>query len=190
MRHRKKTVKLGRTGTHRDAMLSNLVCSLIEQKRVTTTLAKAKAARPLAERMVTLGKDGSVAARRRAISKLQQRERVAELFTTIAPSFAEREGGYTRIYRLGRRSSDSSDMAILEWVEGGAPSSKAKAKKKVKAKTPEPEPVEEPEAEAVPTVDEKPDEAAVETEDASPDESANPPEEESVEETDSEKPAS
>lgn len=117
MRHRKRTVKLGRTGAHRNAMLANMVCSLIEAKRVTTTLAKAKAASSMAEKMVTLGKDGSLAARRRVLSKLQQKKPVSELFSTIAPTFRERNGGYTRIVKLGRRSSDSSEMVILEWVE-------------------------------------------------------------------------
>lgn len=117
MRHRKRTIKLGRTGSHRDAMLANMICSLIEQKRITTTLAKAKAVRPMAEKMITLGKDGSLAARRRALAKLRQRRPVRELFATLAPSFADRQGGYTRIMKLGPRASDNSEMAILEWVE-------------------------------------------------------------------------
>jgi large subunit ribosomal protein L17 len=116
MRHRKKTIKLGRTAAHRDALLSSLVCNLIAYKRITTTLAKAKAARSLAERMVTLGKRGTLAARRHAISTLRQKERVAALFGQIAPAFNDRAGGYTRIIHLGRRASDSSDMALLEWV--------------------------------------------------------------------------
>ena len=117
MRHRKRTVKLGRTGTHRNAMLANMVCSLIDTKKITTTLAKAKAASSMAEKMVTLGKDGSLAARRRALAKLQQKTHVSELFGTIAPAFQERSGGYTRITKLGRRTSDSSEMAVLEWVQ-------------------------------------------------------------------------
>ncbi len=116
MRHRKKTIKLGRTSAHRDALLSSLVCNLIDAKRIVTTVKKAKAARSVAEKMVTLGKKGDLAARRRAISILRQPERVATLFTAVAPAFKDRQGGYTRIMRLGRRSSDSSEMAILEWV--------------------------------------------------------------------------
>ena len=120
MRHRKKTIKLGRVSAHRTALLSGMVCSLIESKRVKTTLVKAKATRSLAEKMVTLGKRGTVTARRQALAKLRQRSAVKELFESIAPAFAERSGGYTRIMKLGRRGSDSSEMAILEWVDVAA----------------------------------------------------------------------
>ena len=117
MRHRKKTIKLGRDSAHREAMLANMVCSLINEKRITTTLPKARAARVLAEKMVTLGKRGDLHARRRAISKLRSKDSVHELFTTVAPAFEERQGGYTRIVKKGKRSSDASEMAILEWVD-------------------------------------------------------------------------
>lgn len=117
MRHRKKTIKLGRKTSHREAMMANMVCSLIQEKRITTTLPKAKAIRPLAEKMVTLGKRGDLHARRQAISKLRNKDSVQELFTSIAPAFAEREGGYTRILKLGTRPSDASEMAIIEWVD-------------------------------------------------------------------------
>ncbi|MCC5846642.1 MAG: 50S ribosomal protein L17 [Verrucomicrobia bacterium] len=117
MRHRKKTVKLGRDSAHREAMLANMVCSLINEKRITTTLPKARAARVLAEKMVTLGKRGDLHARRRAISKLRSKDSVHELFTAVAPAFEERQGGYTRIVKKGKRSSDASEMAILEWVD-------------------------------------------------------------------------
>ena len=130
MRHRNKTIKLGRTSAHREALLASLVCHLIREKRIKTTLAKAKAARTLAEKMVTLGKKENLASRRLAISRLRQQDPVKELFDTIAPGFKEREGGYTRIYKLGRRSSDSSEMAILEWVEAGPVEQKKKKKKK------------------------------------------------------------
>ncbi len=117
MRHRKKTIKLGRTSSHRDAMLSNLVCSLIREKRVRTTLPKAKAARTLAEKMVTLGRKGTLAARRQAISTLKQPEAVKELFDGITPKFDGRSGGYTRIYKLGPRVGDAAEQALLEWVD-------------------------------------------------------------------------
>lgn len=117
MRHRKKTIKLGRKTSHREAMLSNMVCSLIQEKRITTTLPKARAVRPLAEKMVTLGKRGDLHARRQAISKLKSQKSVHELFASIAPAFSERTGGYTRIVKLGTRPSDASEMAILEWVD-------------------------------------------------------------------------
>ena len=117
MRHRKKTVKLGRTSAHRNELLANLVCGLIEHRRIKTTLAKAKAARVLAEKMITLGKKGTLASRRQAITTLQQEQLVRVLFDEIAPGFKDRSGGYTRILKLGRRISDSSQMALLEWVE-------------------------------------------------------------------------
>ena len=117
MRHRKRTVKLGRTSAHRNELLASLVCALIDNKRIKTTLPKARAARSLAEKMVTLGKKGSLANRRQAISTLKQADSVKELFDSIAPSFADRAGGYTRIVKLGRRISDSSEMVLLEWVD-------------------------------------------------------------------------
>ena len=105
--------------------MSGLVCDLIGARRIKTTLPKARAARQLAERMVTLGKKAQAAKtpgmklhyRRRAISKLKQKDRVAELFDAIAPAFADRKGGYTRILKLETRPSDSSDMVYLEWTE-------------------------------------------------------------------------
>ena len=118
MRHRKKTVKLGRTSAHRNELLANLVCGLIEHRRIKTTVAKAKAARSLAEKMVTLGKKGTLAARRQAIATLKQEGLVRGLFDEITPVFESRSGGYTRILKLGRRMSDSSEMVLLEWLEG------------------------------------------------------------------------
>ena len=117
MRHRKKTVKLGRSQAHRDALLANQVCSLIEHSRIKTTLAKAKAVRPLAEKMVTLGKGGSVHDRRTAFAVLRQKDAVKKLFGEIAPRCSERKGGYTRIVKLGLRKSDAAALAIIEWVD-------------------------------------------------------------------------
>ena len=117
MRHQKKTVKLGRTAEHRKALLANQVCSLIEHQRIKTTLAKAKAVRPLAEKMVTLGKQGSLHARRTALAVLRQKNAVKKLFDDIAPRSAERNGGYTRIIKLGQRKSDSAKVAFIEWVD-------------------------------------------------------------------------
>ena len=130
MRHKVKGKKLGRTTPHRESMLASMVCHLIERKRIITTLAKAKEARSLAERMVTIGKKAiadenrSLALRRLAISRLRRKERVAQLFDEVAPAFVDRAGGYTRIVKLGRRRSDSSEMAVLEWVDTAAPASK------------------------------------------------------------------
>ena len=126
MRHLKKTVKLGRTGAHRDAMLANQVCSLIVERRIKTTLAKAKATRSLAEKMVTLGKAGTLAARRQALATIHQPAQVKVLFDEIAPGFASRAGGYTRITKLGPRMSDASEMVILEWVEASVPAESEK----------------------------------------------------------------
>lgn len=117
MRHLKRTAKLGRTGTHRNAMLANLVCSLIKHHRVTTTLAKAKAARPVAEKILTLGKRGTIHARRLAVARLHQEDAVRVLFNEIAPTQKERRGGYTRIVKLLPRQGDAAHMAILEWVD-------------------------------------------------------------------------
>jgi len=119
MRHLKRTAKLGRTGEHRNAMLANLVCSLIKHKRITTTLAKAKAARSVAEKMVTLGKRGSLHDRRLAAARLHQEDAVKILFSDIAPAHKDRHGGYTRIVKLGQRQGDAGHRAILEWVEMG-----------------------------------------------------------------------
>jgi large subunit ribosomal protein L17 len=150
MRHQKKTIKLGRTAEHRSALLANQVCSLIQHQRIKTTLAKAKAVRPLAERMVTLGKKGSLHARRTALATLRQKRAVKKLFDDIAPRSAERNGGYTRIVKLGRRKSDSAPMAFIEWVDmlevvEEKPAKEKKAKRKEaepKAKQTEPERVE------------------------------------------------
>src|SRR5881397_1667228 len=97
MRHLKRTAKLGRTGEHRNAMLANLVCSLIKHRRVTTTLVKARAARSVAEKMLTLGKGGTLHDRRLAAARLHQQDAVRILFNEIAPTQKDRYGGYTRI---------------------------------------------------------------------------------------------
>jgi large subunit ribosomal protein L17 len=157
MRHLKRTAKLGRQFEHRNAMLANLVCSLIKHKRVTTTLAKAKAARPVAEKMVTLGKSGTLHDRRLAAARLRQQPRshfagspkrkgsvarqawrqhediVRILFDEIAPIFKERAGGYTRIIRLDTRQGDAAQRAILEWVEVPLDVAPAPAKEGAKA---------------------------------------------------------
>ena len=139
MRHLKRTAKLGRTSEHRNAMLANLVCSLIEHKRVTTTLAKAKAARSVAEKMVTLGKKGTIHHRRLAVARLHQEDAAKILFKEIAPVYKDRKGGYTRIIRMENRVGDAAQRAILEWVDftpaapvEAAPAAEAKADDKKK----------------------------------------------------------
>ena len=138
MRHQKKTVKLGRTAEHRKALLANQVCSLIEHQRIKTTLAKAKAVRPLAEKMVTLGKKGSLHARRTALAVLRQKGAVKKLFEDIAPRSASRNGGYTRIVKLGARKSDAAPVAFIEWVDSplvvDEPIAEEKGKKRKSAK--------------------------------------------------------
>ena len=116
MRHRVKKKKLGRSSAHQKELVASLVCNLIKERRIKTTLAKAKLARSFAEKMVTVARRDTVAARRRAMSSLRQKDAVGSLFSDIVPICVGREGGYTRIMKLGRRSSDSSEMAILEWV--------------------------------------------------------------------------
>jgi len=117
MRHGRKTIKLQRRQDHRDALLANLVVSLVEHEQIKTTLAKAKAVRPFAEKMVTLGKRGDLHARRLALGYLHNKEAVSKLFGQIAPASATRVGGYTRITKLGQRHTDSAQMAYIEWVD-------------------------------------------------------------------------
>ena len=132
MRHQKNTVKLGRTAEHRKALLANQVCSLIEHSRIKTTLAKAKAVRPFAEKMLTLGKRGTLHDRRNAISYLHNTGMVKKLFEEVAPRSSGRHGGYTRIIKLGPRMSDSAPMAYIEWVDH-APAADELAPKQVGA---------------------------------------------------------
>ena len=174
MRHRIRKAKLGRTTEHRTRMLNNLVCSLIKHRKVKTTLAKAKAARVVADKMVTLGKKGQadgadVQYRRLIAARLQQNTRtffpkkngvtgreqraywrenedvVRILFEDIAPGFENRNGGYTRVIKLGRRQGDAAEMAILEWVTDAenaaaeeAPAAKEESKAEAAAPTEEP----------------------------------------------------
>jgi len=121
MKHGRKVPKLQRDAAHRKALLANLVCALVEHRRIRTTLAKAKAVRPLAEKMITLGKRGDLHARRTAISELRQTGSVKKLFEEIAPASKDRQGGYTRITKLGQRRSDSAPMAFIEWVDAFVP---------------------------------------------------------------------
>ncbi len=116
MRHRRVAKKFGRSTSHREQMVGSLVANLILRDRIRTTLAKAKVARQDAEKMVTLARKGTLAARRLAAARLRSPEAVARLFATVVPSLADLKGGYTRIAKLGRRSSDGSTMVIIEWV--------------------------------------------------------------------------
>ena len=117
MRHKVATFKIGRSGAHRRAMLANMVSSLYEHGQVETTLVKAKEARRFAERLITIGKKGDLHNIRLAVARLRNKEMVRKLFTEIAPSYEGRNGGYTRIIKLGKRRGDAAEMCILQLVE-------------------------------------------------------------------------
>jgi large subunit ribosomal protein L17 len=133
MRHRAQGRKLGRTSAHRKAMFRNQLTALFTHERITTTVPKAKELRPMAERMVTLARTGTLANRRRILEMVPDKEVVKRLFDDIAPRFADRPGGYTRIVRVGRRRGDNAEMAIIEFIdyepslkgEGGGPPKKS-----------------------------------------------------------------
>ena len=114
MRHRNGGFKLGRNTSHRRALLRNLVTSIIINDRVHTTITKCKASRPLVEKMITLGKNGSVHSRRQALAYLMTPDAVDRLFNTVAPRYGDRNGGYSRIVRTGPRQGDASEMAYIE----------------------------------------------------------------------------
>jgi len=134
MRHQVKKGYLRRNTAHRRALLRNLVTSFLERERITTTLAKARFTRPLAEKMISLGKRGTLHARRQALAYMTKESAVKKLFDEIAPRFSERPGGYSRIVKLDRRMGDGSMMAILELV--GSEFKKKAKKKKKEAKKP------------------------------------------------------
>jgi len=149
MRHRQRTLKLGRTRAHRDLMLANLACSLIEHHRIKTTVAKAKALRPFVEKLVTKARRGTIHDRRIVSAHLKENSRrvknaVAKLFAEIGPSNATRPGGYTRIVKLGPRMSDSAPMAFIEFVEFAANGETAPIS------TPEAKPAKKPAAKKAP----------------------------------------
>jgi len=144
MRHQRKTIKLGRSQAHRKALLSNLAVSLIEHNRIKTTLAKAKAVRPFVEKLVTKAKTNTLHTRRMALADLRHNtDAVRTLFAEVGPRCATRQGGYTRIIKLGARMSDSAPMAFIEWVDlpvvvEPVPEPKKAGKKDAKAKPAEP----------------------------------------------------
>jgi large subunit ribosomal protein L17 len=117
MRHAKAGKKLGRDSAHRKALYANLACSLIEHGRIRTTEAKAKAVKPYAEKLITLGRRGDLHARRQALSALRSQEIVHKLFADVAPRMADRPGGYSRIVKLGMRQGDAAEMCYLELVD-------------------------------------------------------------------------
>ena len=159
MRHARTGKKLGRDAAHRKALYSNLAGALIEHGRIRTTVTKAKAVKPIAEQMITLGRRGDLHARRQATSFLRSRDVVHKLFAEVAPLFKDRPGGYTRIVKIGPRAGDSAEMAYLELVD------EEYVAKEREARTPEPA------AEAVPVEEVEPE--AEEVSDAGADESAD-----------------
>lgn len=146
MRHNKSGRRLGRNSSHRLAMLRNMVTSLIEHEKITTTDIRAKELRKLADRMITLGKRGDLHARRQALQVIQDRKVVAKLFDMIGPRFKDRPGGYTRIIKLGVRLGDKAPLSQIELVEevvvsrvkAASPAAETKVKAKAKVKVVEP----------------------------------------------------
>jgi len=195
MRHRKHTFKIGRTSAHRKSLLANQVCSLIYSGEIRTTVTKAKETRRLAEKMVTLGKknlatENQVHHRRLAISKLRDKDAVRKLFEEIAPQYETREGGYTRIIRLGQRLGDNADMCILQWVSEEVKPKKGKKKKAKKEKAAEEAPAKTEKAESeaepadvAPKAEAAVTEAQAESKEETPAETEQAPAEEAKEET-------
>lgn len=134
MRHLKQGIKLGRTSAHRKALFRNLVTSLMLYEKIETTLAKAKELRRIADRMVTLGKRGTLSTRRRAAEYIKDKDVLKKIFDVIAKRYAERRGGYTRIYRVGFRKGDAAKLAVIELVDRDV---SAEPKRRVKPSTKE-----------------------------------------------------
>lgn len=135
MRHRKNTFKLGMRPSHRNAVVANQVASLILHGKIKTTLEKAKGVKRIAERMVTIAKKGDLHHRRIAISKIHDNQAVSRLFSDIAPKFTNRNGGYTRIIKLGSRRGDAAEVCLLQWVEQEIIKKKPRKKSAAKAES-------------------------------------------------------
>ena len=133
MRHGKAGRKLNRTSSHRKAMFANMASSLIEHEQIMTTVPKAKEIRPFVEKLVTLGKKGDLSSRRLAISRTRDEDAVRKLFGTLAPRYADRNGGYIRIMRAGYRFGDNAPMAVVEFVERDVDAKGAKDRERVAA---------------------------------------------------------
>jgi len=146
LRHHKSGRKLGRDASHRKALYANLTAALIEHGRIKTTVAKAKEVRPVAEQMITLGRRGGVHARRQALKFLRSQDVVHKLFSEVGPRFADRDGGYSRIVRIGPRLGDAAEMAYLELVDFTPEAPAPRRRRQPEEAEQEPEPVEEPAA--------------------------------------------
>src|SRR6266581_8226578 len=138
MRHQRAGRKLGRDSAHRKALYANLTSALIEHGRIKTTVAKAKEVRPVAEQMITLGRRGGVHARRQALKFLRSQDVVHKLFSEVGPRFADRDGGYSRIVRIGPRLGDAAEMVYLELVDYVPPETRAPAPRPRREEEPEP----------------------------------------------------
>ena len=149
MRHNKKLNHLGRTASHRNAMLSNMACSLIKQKRITTTVAKAKALKKFVEPLITKSKEDTTNSRRVVFSNLQDKFAVTELFKEISVKVADRPGGYTRIIKTGHRLGDNAEMCFIELVDYNENMAKTAAKKATRTRRSKKTTTEAPAAEAV-----------------------------------------
>lgn len=156
MRHRKHQGSLGLVSGHRRALLANLAAALFTHGRINTTQAKARAVQPYVEKLITLGKRGDLHARRQALAKLRHRGVVDHLFVQVAPGYASRAGGYTRIIKSGFRAGDAAPMALLELVEAGEVKTKARAKPKAAKPAKKPDAKVEETAAAEPAVEETP----------------------------------
>ena len=137
MRHGNQQRKLGMTATHRKAMFANMAVSLIENEQITTTLPKAKDLRPIVESLITLGKKGGLANRRRALSMIRDETAVRKLFSTIAERYKNRKGGYTRVVKAGFRYGDAAAMAMIELIDRDVEAKGAKARSQKIEQTPE-----------------------------------------------------
>jgi large subunit ribosomal protein L17 len=146
LRHHKSGRKLGRDASHRKALYANLTSALIEHGRIKTTVAKAKEVRPVAEQMITLGRRGGVHARRQALKFLRSQDVVHKLFSEVGPRFADRDGGYSRIVRIGPRLGDAAEMAYLELVDFTPEAPAPRRRRQPEEAEQEPETVEEPAA--------------------------------------------
>ncbi len=147
MRHQRTGKKLGRDSAHRRSLYANLTSELIEHERIKTTVTKAKAVKPIAEQMITLGRRGDIHARRQAVAFLRSKDIVHKLFTDLGPRFADRPGGYARIVRLGPRPGDSAEMVYLELVDTPLVFKRQRAEGEAEAGVAEPEAVESEETE-------------------------------------------
>jgi large subunit ribosomal protein L17 len=148
MRHAVKGRKLGRTSSHRESLFRNQLQSLVQNERIVTTLPKAKELRPIAERVITRGKHGSLHDRRWVLAWVLRRDLVKKVFDEIAPRFQERPGGYLRIVKLGPRQGDGAEMAVLELVERAEAAPAEAPKETAKKAAPQPKPKKEPKKEA------------------------------------------